>query len=103
MYIGAPPRFTPNNLPFLATILQPNVFTTAANLTFQTDSLHTLDFQVFVTRASRRSLAALAVSRSSGSVSFRHRVNSPSKDFNPKFPIAYAPQDLSQGSSLVTS
>ena len=34
-----------------------------------------LKFQAFVTSASRRSLAALAVSRSNGSESFRHRFN----------------------------
>src|SRR2546421_8425824 len=52
---------------------------------------------------SRRSFAARAVSRNSGSESFRHRSNSHSRDFSPNVPIAYAPQDFSQGSSLLTS
>src|SRR5205807_2050540 len=61
------------------------------------------EVQAFAANASRRSLAARAVSRSSGSESLRQRFNSPSKDFIPNVPMAYAPQDLSQGSSLVTN
>src|ERR1700732_1277531 len=57
----------------------------------------------FAADSYRRSFAALAVSRNSGSESFRHRSNSSSRDFSPNVPIAYAPQDLSQGSSLLTS
>src|SRR5207253_7785700 len=61
------------------------------------------EVQAFAANASRRSLAARAVSRSSGSESLRQRFNSPSKDFIPNVPMAYAPQDLSQGTSLVTN
>src|SRR5437899_3233347 len=57
----------------------------------------------FAADPARRSFAARAVSRNSGSESFRHRSNSHSRDFIPKEPIAYAPQDFSQGSSLFTS
>ncbi len=59
--------------------------------------------QDFAARASRRSFAARAVSRNSGSDSFRHRSNWSSKDFIPRVPIAYAPHDFNHGSSLATS
>src|SRR5712664_500814 len=97
MRIEVPPRIVPTEPTPLAADPQLGIIRDGRQPRIYTGEISLLG------SCSRRSFPAPAAFRTNGSESFKHRSNSHSRDFSPNVPIAYAPQDFSQGSSLLTS